>query len=1079
MAAGSVDKETVLSAVAAAEGRIRDDIASMLEKLSGDILPLQRSLAAWAQSQLPTSHGHLQVGKSGPLTAALFKEKRSQTFNLSAAAGPHLVTHKQGSRGHLLGFAPSTPVGPVPLLEAEEQQVSPGLAKEARQGRWEGWPGDLYLREELILSDEEENIAKLRGFASQSAQRELSVNLRYGQSEKTLSLCQRFQRWRVLHPTSRLHIAFDMLCMIVIFVQIIYLPFALVWTETVEDIDRYVLLGTAVFWFLDLCLRFLTGYYNSDGEVELQLSAVMTNYLRTWFAPDFLCVVADVVNYVSAVAFAKNNAGAARIVYLVKIQRILRAVLMLRMLRVAKLLYNYMEGQLSATWLFVIRTWQFATLILWLAHVVACAWYEIGRHADAGLHGSRWVETIVPNTEEEFRIQDTDVFYQYMTSYHWSLAQITLGGLDINPCNSWERSVAIACNFFGLFFGGMVVSILSTTLMELRELNHDKEVKMRRLREFLLQHGMAIGIRLRVIRQVSDRMQQHGKTLVEEDVLALKVVSSSLLKELRYHLYYNLVRMHPLLHCWTLLHAEGIRHLCSEGVTMKVLLPDDELFTSGSLSTSAYLVKEGRLTYTQQPSDAPCCEEQVDELVEAAWVSEATWWCHWYHVGTAVACNNCTLLVVPPEVILESMDGDPVVAAITIEYGIRFHGYIVNAKDSPVTDANVQYADFNGLLCTLPTEVHVILGMAALQQLVASGQHWRLERNGSLDKLKKEVAQGGSLVMMDYKGNLHRRVATTALQLESYDGDVCSRLTQVAYFDANSMEWKPSLNLPVAKQKDGEDPQEAMRRILAHRLLIPSAAIVVAKWVQSVETHSSKHFGVGTHYIKTTGVAQCDSRVEAFLQHYRYPVTTCDPSTIVSKRLTSGTSTGNVMHFGSTGKGWYSSREELPLSQIDCMYVVLGSLAQTAPSLYVWMTTEDSQRLSAQEHLLTKFLATLVASMDDNLWTEIANNSVKHSFELSCGTDAGDFICSARGSPEEKANDLLISGEMFSQDTGAFSPQEVEELHDEAFEKPSSGKLRPENGIEPDSPGLMINATSAEDWDVLPTPTCSKIRQSL
>eukprot|EP00971_Amphidinium_carterae_P036176 711095-Amphidinium_carterae.1 len=48
---------------------------------------------------------------------------------------------------------------------------------------------------------------------------------------------------------------------------------------------------------------------------------------------------------------------------------------------------------------------------------------------------------------------------------------------------------------------------------------------------------------------------------------------------------------------------------------------------------------------------------------------------------------------------------DPFITAVTLEYGIRFHQYIVGKTDKPVTDVNVQYADFNGVLCSMPTEV--------------------------------------------------------------------------------------------------------------------------------------------------------------------------------------------------------------------------------------------------------------------------------------------------------------------------------------------------------------------------------------
>jgi len=363
---------------------------------------------------------------------------------------------------------------------------------------------------------------------------------------------------------------------------------------------------------------------------------------------------------------------------------------------------------------------------------------------------------------------------------------------------------------------------------------------------------------------------------------------------------------------------------------------------------------------------------------------------------------------VTPEAVLESMQSDPVIAAITIEYGIRFHSYIIGAQDCPVTDANVQYADFNGLLCTMPKEVHVILGMAALQQGVASGQHWRLERGGGIDLLKQEVVEGRSLLMMDFNGVLHRRVAATSLQLENRDGDTSSRFTQIAAFDFDSMEWKPNLQLPGVTQTDGEGPEEAMQRIMVDRLGLSPTAISVSKWIQNVETHSSKHYGVGTHYVKTTGVAHLESHVivKAQLQQYCHYANLQDLTTAFSKKLTTGTfgsgragtfgsrtgtlGTVGTLNFGGTGQSStrlgqsqklksYSTQEELSahLSQIDRVYLIRSQ----TPSLYLWLSKPDFKRLRAHETALGTLIADLVAKLDKDhgLLSAIASESEKYS----------------------------------------------------------------------------------------------------
>eukprot|EP00403_Amphidinium_massartii_P007630 CAMPEP_0178384750 /NCGR_PEP_ID=MMETSP0689_2-20121128/7676_1 /TAXON_ID=160604 /ORGANISM="Amphidinium massartii, Strain CS-259" /LENGTH=736 /DNA_ID=CAMNT_0020005007 /DNA_START=244 /DNA_END=2454 /DNA_ORIENTATION=+ len=557
-----------------------------------------------------------------------------------------------------------------------------------------------------------------------------------------------------------------------------------------------------------------------------------------------------------------------------KLQRFLRALVLFRMLRASKVVYEYLETQMSTATV-VLRTIQFAVLILWIAHVVACVWFALGRYAPAGRHESHWIDDHRAGPNSEYAIADMDALYQFTSSYHWALAQITLGGLDINPRNSWERLLAIICNFFGLLFGGVVVSILSSTMIGLREKNHGRLVKMRTLREFLLQHGTRLGIRLRVVRQVQDRMVQHGKVFVESDVEALSLISGTLLRELRHSLYSRLVMQHPLLHSWRLLQADSIKVLCNEGVYFRVLLPDDELFATGAPAQRAYVVQDGSLSYTQTYTEGFVDHEAeaVEDLHEGAWISEAAWWCHWFHVGTACALSPTTLLSLPAETVLSTMYRDPVVCAISIEYGINFHKHIIY-KDAVVTDTNLQHADFNGMICNLPKEVHVILGMAALQQIEGSHQRAMLDRTGNLKRLEAEIREGRSLLLLDHDGNLHRRVALTMMQLSKEDDEDGSLafLTQVAAYDYETESWKPDLRMPGVKQQTGESHHEAFQRLLRSNFGECNWKFVPAEWYRDIENQDSQQYGVYTQYIKMAGVVQLTDEIQAELEDWAVPM---------------------------------------------------------------------------------------------------------------------------------------------------------------------------------------------------------------
>ena len=53
----------------------------------------------------------------------------------------------------------------------------------------------------------------------------------------------------------------------------------------------------------------------------------------------------------------------------------------------------------------------------------------------------------------------------YLSAFHWSLAQITLGATELIAFNSCERVLSVLLMFFGLLFGSTLVSSLSATLI--------------------------------------------------------------------------------------------------------------------------------------------------------------------------------------------------------------------------------------------------------------------------------------------------------------------------------------------------------------------------------------------------------------------------------------------------------------------------------------------------------------------------------------------------------------------------------------------------------------------------------------
>jgi len=785
--------------------------------------------------------------------------------------------------------------------------------------------------------------------------------------------------FKIIKPDSQRRLTFEVISVFVLMFDVIYTPYSLTWDKVVdESVGLPIVMCSTGFWVVDLLLSFVTGFHTSEGHVEMRFKKIVPRYLRSWFLIDFSCVAGDLVN-IFPVLFLGSSGGQAgtlsRILRVAKLARFLRVLGMVRMLRVMNAMNNFMEAQLSEAWRMMVRILQISASLIWLGHLCACGWYAVGIGMPKGELGEDWTETAVGLNQERI-IKDLGPWYQYVTSYHWGLAQITLGAHDINPINSNERIFTIACNLFGLLFGGTLIAILSNTLIDLKEMNQDRATKLRILKEFLMQHKVDISVRMRVLRQVQDRVKQRETILVEKDVQALDLLSHGLLRELRWSLFAPHVLSHTAFRAWTCIGDECIRSLCGEGTQFLVLLPDDELFKAGIECSAAYHVMSGQVLYktelasvcagsatalgvspattlsdaTHERESLQSANGEILEVVkEGSWLCEATWWCHWHHVGTATTNDPCTLLVVTPKAIIDAMSRHVAVCAITREYARLFHQRIINANMSHLpSDISLHYADFSDLIFAMPAEVHIILGVAALEQVLEK-QVPSAKLLSSLASLEAEIREGRSIVLLDKDGCLQRQVALSILRIER-DGLI---LVQVAAYDSQKQKWKAGCKIPGAKQKHGEVPGQAMKRFVEERMDVCSDMVDWHSFTTTSEAQSSASFGIGTTYYKNSFAVDCGDDLYDRLGQYCYNV---DVVPSIKRTMTAP----SVDFRRST-----VPREEDLQSYIADMKQVYLLSGSDSCSIFVWMEEDMIEPFGKHEETLNHWVGSLCELLPD------------------------------------------------------------------------------------------------------------------
>jgi len=490
-----------------------------------------------------------------------------------------------------------------------------------------------------------------------------------------------------------------------------------------------------------------------------------------------------------------------------------------------------------------------AVSMCWFAHFVCCMWFTIGKDGFSDT-GDTWFE--MPN---RVNLKDTSLGYQYWTSYHWAMAQLTLGGADTAPTNTLERLYSIVCLMLGLLLNCSLVSFLSSVILDVVLKRQEQEQKLEVLRMFLAQAKVETAIAIRVERQVFSRMKQR-RELTPGQVPALNMLSSSLLSELHFAVFRPKVTGHPLFFMWSIMDGQSMHRFCDKAVAMLSLMPEDQLFFPGDDGKGAYCVAKGTLTYTQHP-ETSFVAVVAEEIVSAGdWFCEAALWCQWIHVGTMEATTQCQVVSVNHTALFQVLSGKPQVLELVTEYGRQYYDRIISAKpplaDWP-SDIFVPFADFGHILQSMQAPFQVLIGLVSMDW----ANPFRFPRQ--VAKLADEVRSGESLLMLDpIKLQVVRVVTVVVLRVENTAGSVLMQLG--TKMEDGSI--KPTNKLPGSKQRRNEAAPDTIHRIIESELrpLAPRIRHNFALHGDSSYDKASDRYDLQTHYLRTVFSSKLPTR---------------------------------------------------------------------------------------------------------------------------------------------------------------------------------------------------------------------------
>eukprot|EP00747_Dinoflagellata_sp_TGD_P100072 gnl/TRDRNA2_/TRDRNA2_167932_c0_seq3.p1 gnl/TRDRNA2_/TRDRNA2_167932_c0~~gnl/TRDRNA2_/TRDRNA2_167932_c0_seq3.p1 ORF type:complete len:643 (+),score=73.89 gnl/TRDRNA2_/TRDRNA2_167932_c0_seq3:246-1931(+) len=471
-----------------------------------------------------------------------------------------------------------------------------------------------------------------------------------------------------INPSSKQRLSWDLCGVVVLGYDLVMIPIDSAFAPPSNPFSTAMSMITMLYWSCDVLGSLLTGYFQRDGKLVMQLSRIVKHYLRTWFLADILIVGIDWAMLVvdSGAGRQGSNKGAG-IMRAGKSLRILRILRTLRLLRLAKLraVMQTIQDCIDSEYLSVVRNLiQLLLVIISINHLLACAWYGVGTHPPVG--ESSWTESFFMPAD------NWNFFDRYCTCLHWALTQFTPGSMPVQPQNSFERLFAIITLLFALVVFSSFVSSITATMTRLRMLNSGASTKLFTLRKYFRQAGISRDLSVRIYRYVNVELDERGNRVQQKDVELLSVLSKPLLHELHCDIVQPKLMVHPLFRRLSIESHNMMRTICCEASQETCLVRGDILFCSGEHGREMYFLTRGLLHYT--PVDSTSGRALTpQELVAGQFCSEAVLWTtQWWSRGIMGAKLDCDLLVLHAVRLREAMMHHPAQLDLTRSYAAAF-----------------------------------------------------------------------------------------------------------------------------------------------------------------------------------------------------------------------------------------------------------------------------------------------------------------------------------------------------------------------------------------------------------------------
>lgn len=472
-------------------------------------------------------------------------------------------------------------------------------------------------------------------------------------------------RHLLFHPSSFTRAVWDIMSLLLVAYDMVFLPMGFfdLPDNAVFEFAQWV---TRVFWTMDIAMSFLSGYVRLDGTIEMRPSRLCRKYISTWFALDAVIILSDWFEIIGA------GVGALRLLKGSRIFRIIRMVRLLRMAKMQQRIGGFIERIQSEKTEIMVDILKIVTVLLVVAHLMACSWWAIGVKERSDLswpavHG----------------FQDTDLALQYSMSLHWSMSQFAGGMDEVVPTNAIERVFAISAFLVCFILAALFLSSLTSSMTRLEIISTRQQRQTQKLRRFLHQNGISGRTALRIQRNAQHAISEQQRLMPESDVELLSIVSEPLRYELHFEMFSGVFDSHVFFSRYKEEVPVVVRKICHYAMQMNLVSRGDVIFSAGEIPSEprAYVFMKGWMRYIAITGD-------MESLSTEQWVAEVALWTRWMHKGVLTALADSRLYCLDANKLMDIVGQFKHIGFDPREYAKAFIRDLNEVPEEDLTDLN-------------------------------------------------------------------------------------------------------------------------------------------------------------------------------------------------------------------------------------------------------------------------------------------------------------------------------------------------------------------------------------------------------